>query len=163
MDKIASPQDLAQELRRLLAYAGSPNPSREKLASGLRDLAGAVVDPTKPPSKARLETILRRILNDGTSGVKRDSNWRPIHAIFERLNDAGFSVQNMSTEYYRRPGSSNLNDGKRWTFEIPVRTVGPGGGWYVTITAAFAGSVADPSEAYDIVVTMNYSARIRPE
>lgn len=31
MRKIASPNELTQELRNLLAYAGSPNPSREKL------------------------------------------------------------------------------------------------------------------------------------
>jgi len=40
MDRIASPQDLQAELRRLLAYCESDEkPSREKLASELRDLA----------------------------------------------------------------------------------------------------------------------------
>jgi hypothetical protein len=39
MDKIASPQALAAELRTLLAYAGSEKPSREKLAADLRGLA----------------------------------------------------------------------------------------------------------------------------
>ena len=43
MDKIASPQELAHELRRLLAYAGSHNPSRVKLASGLKKLARQMV------------------------------------------------------------------------------------------------------------------------
>jgi len=42
MDKIASPQELTQELRRLLAYAESANPSRQKLAAGLNGLAGRV-------------------------------------------------------------------------------------------------------------------------
>lgn len=39
MDKIASPQELAHELRRILAYTGSENPSRVKLAADLQRLA----------------------------------------------------------------------------------------------------------------------------
>jgi hypothetical protein len=42
MDKIASPQDLQAELRRLLAYAQTEKPSREKLATGMRVLAARV-------------------------------------------------------------------------------------------------------------------------
>lgn len=43
MQKIASPTELQSELRRLLAYCGGPEkPSREKLASELRDLADRV-------------------------------------------------------------------------------------------------------------------------
>ena len=42
MDKIASPTELQQELRKLLAYAESDTPSREKLASGISGLADRV-------------------------------------------------------------------------------------------------------------------------
>jgi len=42
MNKLASPQDLAQELRGLLAYAEGKEPSRGKLASELRTLADRV-------------------------------------------------------------------------------------------------------------------------
>jgi len=43
MDKIASPQDLQTELRRIMAYCqGSENPSRDVLASELRELADRV-------------------------------------------------------------------------------------------------------------------------
>ena len=42
MRKIASPQDLQAELRRLLAYSQSDQPSREMLASELRGLADRV-------------------------------------------------------------------------------------------------------------------------
>jgi len=42
MNRIASPQDLQAEIRRLLAYSQSPKPSREKLASELQALAGRV-------------------------------------------------------------------------------------------------------------------------
>lgn len=39
MDKIASPNELQAELRRLLSYAESKQPSRAKLAAGLSTLA----------------------------------------------------------------------------------------------------------------------------
>lgn len=42
MNKIASPQELQAELRRLLAYSQSPKPSREKLAAAMRGLADRV-------------------------------------------------------------------------------------------------------------------------
>ena len=42
MDKIASPDELQSELRRLLAYAESESPSRVKLAEGLDVLANRV-------------------------------------------------------------------------------------------------------------------------
>jgi hypothetical protein len=42
MRKIASPVELQAELQRLLAYVGSGKPSRERIASELRGLAGKV-------------------------------------------------------------------------------------------------------------------------
>ena len=39
MDKIASPQELQAELRRLLAYSEGEQPSRQVLSSRLRELA----------------------------------------------------------------------------------------------------------------------------
>ena len=42
MQKIASPQELQTELRRLLAYCQGEQPSREKLAGELLDLAERV-------------------------------------------------------------------------------------------------------------------------
>jgi len=114
-------------------------------------------------TKARAETFLRKILTDGTEGIKHDSDWRAVYAIFGRLTDAGFRVQKWTStstsEYYKIPNSSNMNDGKRWTFEVPFPN--GKGGWYVSITASFAGSAQDPSDAYDITVTLDYSARIQ--
>ena len=42
MQKIATPQDLQAELHRLLAYCQEENPSREKLAAEIRELADRV-------------------------------------------------------------------------------------------------------------------------
>lgn len=56
MRKIASPADLQAELRRLLAYAQSPEPSREKLANELRGLAARVATP-KPRTPQEVERV----------------------------------------------------------------------------------------------------------
>lgn len=45
MDKIASPQDLQAELRRLLAYSQSERPSRARVASELRTLSERLSSP----------------------------------------------------------------------------------------------------------------------
>ena len=42
MDKIASPNELTAEIRSLLAYAEGKEPSRERLAAGLSELAARV-------------------------------------------------------------------------------------------------------------------------
>lgn len=42
MKKIANTQELQSELRSLLSYASSPNPSREKIASALLGLSNRV-------------------------------------------------------------------------------------------------------------------------
>jgi hypothetical protein len=52
MDKIASPQELQSELRRLLAYSESRNPSRKKLESAMRSLAGRVAQDKRSAGQA---------------------------------------------------------------------------------------------------------------
>lgn len=58
MKKIASPDELASELRSLLAYAEGDQPSRERLASELSSLAGRV---------GGSGNLLRLLDNPGTS------------------------------------------------------------------------------------------------
>ena len=58
MDKIASPQDLHVELQRLLAYAQSVKPSREKLASDLRELASRLAEDTSGPLTRENQKLL---------------------------------------------------------------------------------------------------------
>lgn len=116
--------------------------------------AGSVFD--RFPTRARAETFLRKTLDADTSGLKKDTDWRSVNAIFSGLEAAGFEIQNLKSEYYKVRGSEQMNDGKRWTFEVPFTK----GGWYVTITASFAGSAEDPSDAYDITVTASYAAKL---
>jgi len=56
MEKIANPQELAQELQTLLEYAQGPEPSREKLASDLRELANKVATADMPIIRAMMES-----------------------------------------------------------------------------------------------------------
>jgi hypothetical protein len=64
MHKIAKPQDLQAELRRLLSYAGSDKPSRIKLAAELRGLADRVAgNPGDPKPKFRLGDKVLSTLN----------------------------------------------------------------------------------------------------
>jgi hypothetical protein len=55
MNKIASPLELQAELRSLLAYASSTNPSREKIATTLASLADRLSDTL---DKKRIQTAL---------------------------------------------------------------------------------------------------------
>jgi hypothetical protein len=57
MKKLATSRDLQVELRRVLSYAESPNPSRERVAEELRELAdrvGAVEGEVNLPKLDRL-------------------------------------------------------------------------------------------------------------
>jgi hypothetical protein len=110
--------------------------------------------------KNEADTYLGNLLEQGTGGIHRDAYWRPINQIFSRLERAGIQIQNLETKYYKNKESSNtLGDGKEWKFEVPFDK----GGWHVQILASFAGSVKDPSDAYDIVITKTYSASLKKE
>ena len=64
MDKIASPDELQAELRKLLAYAESEVPSRSKLATGLKQLADRVARKGDYPTRrgARIRVLAREWL-----------------------------------------------------------------------------------------------------
>jgi len=64
MEKIASPKELASELRALVVYAEGSNPSRQRLASALQNLAGRVAaNPLAPPppTQEQIKVSLRAI------------------------------------------------------------------------------------------------------
>ena len=69
MQKIASPQDLQAELRRLLAYSQGTQPSREVMATELRSLAASVdrVSASAPPYKHIVDR-LKYIEDDEANG-----------------------------------------------------------------------------------------------
>jgi len=75
MNKIASPQELQTELRRLLASSQEENPSREKLAEGLRSLAD------KLGSARQADASGRDILNIVLGGQAE------VDALYRRLQE----------------------------------------------------------------------------
>jgi len=62
MQKIASPRELQDEIRRLIGYAEGPEPSRQVLAQGLNDLANRLSAMT--PNKDT-----RAVVDDGGVGL----------------------------------------------------------------------------------------------
>ena len=58
MQKIASPQDLQAELQRLASEAAEDRPSREKLASDLRELADRLAGFDREAGESLLDYIL---------------------------------------------------------------------------------------------------------
>lgn len=86
MRKIASPQELQTELRRLLAYCSGPEkPSREKLAAELRELASrvkcsegqeeklvALFDSLRPGQKISVAMTSVMGTSEATSGKPQD-------------------------------------------------------------------------------------------
>lgn len=63
MKKIASPQDLQAELRRLLAYSQGPEkPSRDKIAAELRVLANRVANLPDWPGADHVYSYLYKVL-----------------------------------------------------------------------------------------------------
>ena len=106
MQKIATPQDLAAKLQRLLAYSQGPEPSRAKIASQLRTLAAATegdfenhvatrnvrLTPKEITRASDGYTIVVRPQSDGgywVSAVKIEgTSGRPLGAAFEEVAES---------------------------------------------------------------------------
>jgi len=58
MNKIASPKELVSELQSILEYSQTKNPSREKLAKDLSELANRVAGPISAKTAERIPTSL---------------------------------------------------------------------------------------------------------
>ncbi len=106
MDKIASPQELASQLRHLLAYAQSPKPSRVKLAADLKRLARQVVIDEEAWLLAddAKETLgdLRSLQEgiDDLADIYRDTPWkkRKLDVVRRDTQDAARSVHDIQRE-----------------------------------------------------------------
>lgn len=96
-----------------------------------------------------LNTVLNAVPNIG--GQHRDQYWVPVHALRKSLEDAGFDIACVKSEYNTDPKTGNPTS-KTWLYEVAYTseagTVAPA---YVRIVAAGAGSVAEPLSSYDVV------------
>lgn len=98
MDKLASPAQLVSELRTLLAYAESPNPSRAKLASGLESLANRTAKAPQLPGSKEIDEAISLLIKGLTlsfptvskSEIREEANSAVDLAVRQsRKNQAG--------------------------------------------------------------------------
>lgn len=120
MDKIASPQDLQKEIRRILAMCVGPErPSRKLLAQELRALAGRVAARVPPG----LERLMRMTVHEGHE-VKGHEVWvyfkteRDANKFEDRYN-AKFDKDDEDDQDQMAYGALDPKTG-RYTIKVPL-------------------------------------------
>jgi len=88
MNKIASTQELSQELRKLLAYTETTKPSREKLAADLRALADRVAGVDKTAMLPGYEVMYRLV----GGREKLDRLWSYLEEVDGQTQDLAVEV-----------------------------------------------------------------------
>lgn len=95
-------------------------------------------------TRATARNHINMKLNAVTKGLHSDDSWIPVYAAWKVIEDLGFDLNIVSSEY-------GHNDGvpceKVWKFEIDLGTKKP---LYGILTAHGAGTVDDPLCKYDI-------------
>lgn len=85
-----------------------------------------------------------------TKGLFSDQAWEPVNAIFKTLTNNNINWVLKSANYTH--GNDGKSDGKIWKFEIYFsNNKGCFKTLYGIVRAAWAGSVQDPSDKYDLV------------
>lgn len=133
MNKIANPQELQTELRRLLAYSKSPRPSRENIATSLQVLASRILTAgNNAPLSARLDKFYSQYPEARTiSNNARTPLWMKLNKLYmDYLYDVWTAIHNLR----RR---ANLTDrdaitidwehrfgGEEWVFKVGIHPFG---------------------------------------
>ena len=90
MKKFASPNELVSELRSLLAYAEGHQPSREKLASGLRELAHRTAGyPRNFTLHRRMTAVLDEFLDQTKAAARQMESEADLRHIAWRSGPSG--------------------------------------------------------------------------
>lgn len=101
----------------------------------------------------RLIKTLYKEVDDLTSHIYRDNDWRYVNNVFQRIEDVIGSDGELSV-WCENGGYVKDNDGtpiyKEWKLKIKLNNGGAIGG---SVKAHTAGSVMDPFDAYDITCT----------
>ena len=106
------------------------------------------------------KTLIRRIykaLEPVTKGIFRDESWQAISSIRNILDSMGLDW-NITDAYYGngRYDKTLPSESKTWKFEIDFTNQrGRPDKIYGNIIASGMGSVQEPLEKYDIIVTMS--------
>jgi hypothetical protein len=96
---------------------------------------------TRQTAKNRINKILR----ETTNGLHKDEAWIPVYAAWKALDDAGFVVNVLKSDYQQNYEGDLVS--KTWLFEVEFNGKKPFSG---ILTAHGAGSVSYPLERYDI-------------
>lgn len=107
-------------------------------------------------SKRKAAALVNQLMDPHTKGMFRDEFWKPIQAIWKTLETQGipFAITNSAYEYEGKQRNSPIR--KVWAFEIEfLNDRGKMDTLRGRITAAGAGSVAEPLEVYDVTAYVN--------
>jgi hypothetical protein len=105
-------------------------------------------------SNEKARKVVRDYIQPFTRGVFSDTYWQPVTAMFNAMSKANINWVLQKTAYSH--GNEGETTGKDWKFEVYFTNKnGRHTTLYGHIRAAWCGSVADPSERYDLVVMLN--------
>ena len=103
--------------------------------------------------KQKAASFVGDIMRKHSKGLFRDEYWTPVQKIWEDFRKENIDWDLISAEYYK-DRISGKDAGKKWTFEVNfVNQNGKPDKLHGQVIASFAGSVKDPSEAYDLITT----------
>jgi hypothetical protein len=124
------------------------NPTNELVKIAKTLLASNALDGM---NNVKAKRIVNDLLHSNTpSGMLRDDDWRHVDAIWKALTAAG--IDYVMTEAVYHKGNDNSPTDKTWKFTVQfVNNNGRPTTLYGVVVAAFAGTVSDPTSAYDLV------------
>lgn len=108
-------------------------------------------------TRQKAETIIHKTLDPIFKGVFRDNYWKPIQEAMKALAALDIYPQTEKADYYHKEGNI---EGKKWILTIPF---GEKGGWHLQINASFGPSAVGTTDAYDVIYTLNWDGRMKPE
>ena len=107
-------------------------------------------NPMNGLSKRKVVSAINKLLYPFTRGIYRDQDWRNVRRLWKAMNDAGLDWEMTDSKYIKN--REVIPSSKVWSFEVHfINERGREMTLFGTVTAAGAGSVEDPLEAYDIV------------
>ena len=105
--------------------------------------------------KPTLINQIRKNVDHLTRGMFSDDQWKPVHEIFNGFRNMGLDYR-ITSANYDTPQMGGMANNKRWKFEIHfTNQKGKPDVIYGQIIASGAGSVENPLEKYDLVLTMS--------
>ena len=108
-------------------------------------------------TRQKAETLIHKTLDPIFKGVHRDHFWKPIHDGAKALAALDIYPQALKTEYQH--DKEGHVSGKEWLYDIPF---GEKGGWHMRVLCSFGPSKIGETDAYDIIYTLNWDGRMRP-